>query len=817
MRIAFTVIVLIFFATIAHAQISLSGKVVDAATGKPVDYATIVLSDQATGRIVDGATADSGGTFFIRNIPAGIYQIAASFLGYDTYTIDSLTLVKSHPQAVLPLIHLSAGSHSLKAVTVTGAAPVVENKIDKIVYNTVNDLTSQGGVALDVLKKLPQVSVDADGNVELQGNSNIRFLINGKPSGILGNSLTDALSSIPASQIQSIEVITSPGARYDAQGTGGIINIILKENKMKGVNGSISLSAGTRMENASVNLSAKRGRFGMNAFFSSNATLKARLPASQDRTSYNTADQTNTRLLQDGYSNMSRNGYQTGIGFDWDFSRADAVTGSFQYNDFSNQRDGITNQLQTITDSRNNVLSDTGSVRNSGSSMSTHSFDWSLHYKHKFRREGEELDIHYNSSFGRPVLQYNQTQSYSSAASPYTGSSSYNPGTDDQTNISADYAYPITKRSLLEAGAKSSFNHITSLTDVAVLSTANGQYLYDTLQSYALQYKMHIYAGYVSASFPLFTFLDVKAGFRAEHTDISIDYDHTYIPSYNTYVPSVSFSHKFNDKQFVKLAYTHRIERPVYEDLNPFLNRSDPYNLTTGNPLLQPEVGDNFEIGYNHSFKNGANIYVALVERINSNDIKTYTSFYPTYKAGDSVYTNVSVATRVNIGMEYNTGLVITGSAPIAGKLNIRGNLMLFDRYIINSLDTANRYTGGFNWRLNMNLSYELPRNLITEAFGNYRSALNNVQGKNPQFLTYTFALRKQFWNKNASVGFTATNFFSNFVRQVTTINAGTYNSYSVRDIPMRSLGVTFSYKFGKLDFKDKKADNNFMYGPADN
>src|SRR6201999_1914315 len=162
---------------------------------------------------------------------------------------DTIFITSTKTQVSLNTILLSPLEHALQAVTVTASAPVVENKIDKIVYNAANDITSQGGLALDVLKKVPQVNVDIDGNVELQGNSNIRFLINGKPSSIFGSNLSEALQAIPASQIKSIEVITSPGAKYDASGTGGIINIILKNSNVEGVNGNVNLSAGTRLGN----------------------------------------------------------------------------------------------------------------------------------------------------------------------------------------------------------------------------------------------------------------------------------------------------------------------------------------------------------------------------------------------------------------------------------------------------------------------------------------------------------------------------------------------------------------------------------------
>src|SRR3982751_2382796 len=174
---------------------------------------------------------------------------------------------------------------ALQNVIVTGSTKLIDNRIDKLVFNAEKDITSQTGVATDVLKKVPQVSVDVDGNVELAGSSSIRFLINGKPSTAFGSSITDVLQSIPASQIKSIEVITNPGAKYDAQGLGGIINIILKKSTAQGINGNLSLSAGTRADNGSFNFNARKGTFGINAFFSGNARLTSKAPFSSDKLS----------------------------------------------------------------------------------------------------------------------------------------------------------------------------------------------------------------------------------------------------------------------------------------------------------------------------------------------------------------------------------------------------------------------------------------------------------------------------------------------------------------------------------------------------
>lgn len=706
----------------------------------------------------------------------------------------------------------SSSIKTIKEVTIVGKKAVVENKIDKIVYNVANDLTSQSGAAIDVLRKVPQVTVDADGNVELQGNPNVRFLINGKPSSIFGNSLADALASIPASQIKSIEAVTSPGAKYDAQGTGGIINIVLNESKIKGINGIVNASAGTRFETGSVNLSFRNNNFSLNAFFSGNAQLTSRTPSLQNRTSHDSALQTQTRLLQDGYSDFQRHGYRTGLGFDWSINKNNTLSGSVSYNDFANKSIGFINQEQYITDFSNSTEQSIIGYRNSDNRSSVNSIDGNLSYRKTFQKEGQELTADYVVSYGSPKSNYFQTQSWSGASSPYNGILGSNPGTDYSHNISIDYIQPINDHITLEMGAKTIFQHITNATNVSILDPLSGQYEVDPLQSYHLKYDMGVYAAYLSSSLKLFDWLDVRAGARYEYTTVKIDFQNTNIPSYSLFVPSFILSHKFESGEVLKLAYTRRVERPEYSELNPFLNFSDPHNITTGNPTLKPEIGDNMELGYSRNFTNGANISFTITERINSQDLKQITTFYPIYTVNGTDYTNVSVTSRENIGKEYNSGGILSGSLPLFNnKLNLRGNMMLFHRYIVSNIYVGN-LDMGLRYRLNLNMNYQLPKDFIVEIFGNYNSAAKNIQGKNPQSITYSIAARKQFWNKKASIGITATNPFNTYIKQVTTVDTNDYSSYSVRQLPLRSFGISFSYKFGKTDFKkDKDISNDYL------
>ena len=809
------VIQFLFWGTViaqSKPNTTISGKVFDKSTQQPLEYATITLISKQSGKVVNGTVADIKGVFRISNIPFDTYQIKIEFIGYEKISLDEIILNSEKRTVTLGTIFLSPSMQNLQNVIITGDKPIVESKIDKIVYNVSNDITSQGGAAIDVLKKVPQVTVDIDGNVELQGNANIRFLINGKPSSVFGNSLSDALASIPASQIKSVEAITNPGAKYDSQGTGGIINIILFDNKMQGVNGNINLSAGTRLENGSLNLNMRHNYFGVNVYFSGNAQLKSQLPYSQNRFATDTSAKTITHMVQNSLTDFVRNGFRSGVGFDWNISKNDIITGSLGYNQFSNRNQGFTNQEQLVMDFESNSLSDVSTVRNSDSRTRINSVDWNLDYKKKFKKEGQELDILYNASNGNPYSYYIQSQSYTGQSVPYAGSASSNPGTDNETEFSVDYAQPVNSKILVETGAKATYQKLTSISDVSVFNPSLDEYIGDALQSYHLNYKMKIYAAYFSSSFKMFDWMNIKAGARYEYTDVKINFPNTSIPSYGTFVPTVVLSHDLDKNKSIKLAYGKRIERPEYRELNPFINLSDPYNITTGNPLLQPEIGNNFELGYNSTFKKGGNIYISLIERINTHDKKQITIYYPAYLIGDSIYTNVSVTNNQNIGEEYNSGINISGSYPLTSKLNLRGNLMISHRYLVTNQSNGN-FSMGFRTRLNLNATYQMSKDLVFELFGFYNSAAQNIQGKNPQFFIYTFALRKLFWDKKASLGFTATNPFSKYVKQVTTISTDTYTSNIIRLMPLRSFGISFTYKFGKMEFSKGKEedDNNYL------
>ena len=809
------ILLLSFFGILAfsgHAQLgggnSITGTVISAETKLPLEYGTITIFTLASKKPLTGTTTDKTGSFTLTDIPSGTFTIVIENIGYKADTLSNVVVNKKDAIVELKNIALYRQKNTMQGVTVVAQAKLIENRIDKMVFNAERDLTSQTGVATDILKKIPQISVDADGNVELSGSSAIRFLINGKPSTAFGSNIADVLQSIPASQIKSIEVITNPGAKYDAQGLGGIINIILKSNNSKGYNGNISLTVGTRNENGSFNFNIRNNNFGVHAFFSGSE----RIPSNTSSSSYRvTTDSSIISILQQSSaSRFRRHGYQTGTGFDWTIKKLTTISGNVSFNNFGYVGSGHTNQL--LQPNKTGGLPDILSLTSSAYTYEFNNMDFDLNYKRKFKNDDQELEIKLNSSKGHNSSINSSDQYLLPMDSLYHGIRSNNPATTRETELAIDYTQPLKKNVNWGMGGKTVFNNITSNAGVKSFQTAGQGYLPDAGLSNYLNYKQQVYAVYTELSFPVGELFETKFGGRYERTEINSYYSNALtqvkVPGYNTFVPSIFFSKKISDNTTLKLSYSKRIERPGYEELNPYVNTSDPRNLSSGNPYLKPEIGQRFEMGYSRNLGKTGSLMVNLFYRSNDHDIQPFIVYYTTYKVVDSVYTDVSVSTRQNIGRENNAGINLFGDLHPTTKLNIRSNAFFYFRHTFNAID-AGYNTNSFNYRLNMNASYQFTNSMLAEFFCNFSSPRHEVQGTYPSFTSYTIALRKQFWQKKGSIALTATNPLSENLDQKTTLFGPNFTVNNERSIPFRSFGINFSWKFGKLEFKKEREEND--------
>ena len=799
-KITFLTLTLLVLSFISFAQIKgankITGKVVSAESNSPLEYCTISVFHAGEKKPLTGCTSDKSGNFALTEIPDGVFTILFENIGYKSFSIADLNVDKSKGVINLKTIELSLIKNELSSVTVVSRANLIDNKIDKLVFNAEKDLTSQSGDATELLKKIPQVSVDVDGNIQLAGNSGIRFLINGKPSSAFGSNMADVLQSIPASQIKSIEVITSPGAKYDAEGMGGIINIIMISNTTKGYSGSISATAGTRMENTALNFGVRKKKISFNTFFSGNKKLRATNLINSNRTTF--TDTSTNKLIQHSENDYERHGFQSGIGMEYNPNKYNSISANLNFNNFGNSYTSEMNQ--SLQNNQPSGITDVLSLLNTENKVAVNTLEGALLYKRKFKKEEKTLDIKANTSSSDNKTKASTQQQLIPDSTIDFGTKNNNPATIHLTELAIDYANPIRKEIRVGFGAKMSVFEIKSNSNTQKYLPGLNTYQPNEDLTSSIDYKQKVYAGYGEISFPVSHFFETKIGGRFERTEINSIYTGraVHVPSYNTIVPSIYFSKKIKEKTILKINYTKRIQRPDYEALNPYVFTIDPKNFTTGNPYLKPEMAHRFEFSYNRDLGKIGSFMITSFYRINYDDIQPYVTFYPAYKIGDSIYSNVAVTGKVNIGEERNIGVDLFEDLRFSSKLNFRSNISLFYRNTLDSNEEAN----SFNYRFNINASYQFSNTLAAEVFGNINSPRNEAQGRYPSFSTYNIGLRKQIWKKKGSIAITSNSLFSKYLNMNTMVSGDGFNLNSQRKIIFRSIGINFVWKFGKMDFK---------------
>ena len=490
---------------------TLTGMIQDSASHQSIEYATVSLFKEGDTKTINGALSNAQGKFKMEVAQTGVFDLLIESIGYLPYTLKGIR-IESNTHKALEKIYLNKKITRLADVIVVAPQNLIETRIDKMVFNAEKDLTSQGGVATDVLKKIPMVSVDVDGNVELAGSSSIRFLIDGKPSTAFGTNIADVLQSIPASQIKSIEVITNPGAKYDAQGLGGIINIVLKHSLVKGINGNISLTAASRNENGSVNLSVRNGNFGVNLYMNGNYRVPVNTPMNSTRISQDTGAKTQVILEQDGSNRFTRFGMQGGLGIDYTLHKKNIFNFSLSSNSFGNNNNGYLDQSQSTSNNNGVPVSDVFTLSETQSDFRLHEINTSLDYKRTFNKENQELNIGIHSSFGKGTYNSTNNQFAQPGDSLFYGTNNNNPGKQTETEIVVDYNQPLGKETIWGVGGKMTFMDIHSTSNVLSLQPETNSYIYDSTLSNSLRYQQTVSALYTELSFPVCQMVRCKSG-----------------------------------------------------------------------------------------------------------------------------------------------------------------------------------------------------------------------------------------------------------------------------------------------------------------
>ncbi len=770
----------------------ISGTVVDSLTKKVLDYATVSIFLPGAKSPVSGVITDEKGNFKLENIKPGSYKITVSFLGYPTKTIEPVVTTPSKPDNNLGTIVVSPGAKTLAEVKVVGQAALVENKIDKLVYNVEKDITASGGTATDVLGKVPMVSVDMNGNVSVRGDQNVRILINGKSTGASAANLADVLRSIPADQIKNIEVITSPSAKYDAEGSAGIINIITKQKNVSGFSGSINGGLGTRQNNGNMNLNYNQGRFHASANFGTFFGW----PQTSTSSSYQHIqhDTINTTSTSEGTSRVQRHAIFSSASAGYDFNAYNSINTTFRLMHFQFTTDGNSNTMAAVP------YSYTSNGKNAFSN-----FDWNLDYTHKFDENGHELDFSTQWSRGEGINNY--TNMYTAAFPDVQNDIN---STNNEYTLQLDYTLPISKVFKLEAGAKSIIRRINSVSDYYDFDT-NSNPIFNPEFSNTYRYNQDVYAGYSVLTINLAKNWSILAGFRDENTDIhgypqnEAQDLHPFTQNYNTLIPSLTLQKQLEGNNSLKLVYSRRISRPSLQFLNPFTNASQPQAQTVGNPELNAEIANTYELDYN-AFFGSSSLNMGVFYKHTSNFIEGIAA--PISVLVDNQEVGGTLTQYQNIGDNNSVGGTLFGSVTPFKIFTITGNINLYTykpdpsgMYITDKSQNGTyiMYNGFLRG------TFTLPSDFLAEVFGFGGSPRRTIQGTSPAFQMYGIGVRKQMMKKKMSVGINVLQPFAADKHFDSSVNSPGLTQTSTNVIPFRSFGVTFSYSFGKMSFNAPK------------
>ena len=780
----------------------ITGSIIDSTQAKAVEFASIALYNTSTGKAVDGTVADEKGKFTLSKLAAGDYRILISFVGFRDKTIEKLTLTNGQ-SLDLGTIKLASSVKTLSEVTVVGQAALIEEKVDRLVYNADKDIMAKGGDATDVLRKVPLLTVDLDGNVSLRGSSNIRVLINNKPSTIVASSVADALKQIPADQIKTVEVITSPSAKYDAEGSGGIINIITKKNSLQGLNLNVDSGVGNRGSTLSLNGNYRKGKAGFTVGGFGRAMYNTITKTNLDQSSQVNGVSTLTRQSGDGHSSGMFGQYN--LGFDYDLAKNQSLTAGVRY--------GVRNMLSQqdlVTQLFTNGTPGSSAYRNVDSKNLSGTLDANIDYLHTFKPQ-QEWSI--STLYSRNDLTNNFDADLLSGSRLLTGRQrNLNSNINQEFTLQTDYQTPIKKNQLLEFGAKgiirqvnSDYRYLLAGPSGAFTTEANG-----TLG--ALLYHQNIAAGYSSYTYTTKSRYTFKGGLRYEHTfiDASTREGGTLgLGDYGVLVPSVNASKTIKGTT-VKLGFNRRIQRPGLQQLNPNFNAANPQNITVGNPTLSPELTNNFELGLSKTIQKTF-INATFFGRVTNNAITqirqpsdtlpgaivtTYQNIGRQHTYGTNIFANVAVTSKISVGLFMNTFYTsLTGQAMGTDGLS------------------ATLTNSGINISGGTFASAQFKNGWGAQAFGFMQGSQVQLQGRQGGFGFYTVGVKKEFANKKASLGLAAENFLSNRFNIHTVLNSAQFNQ--VNDVYLYNRGVrlTFTVKIGKMSMdaprKKAKSVNN--------
>ena len=791
----------------------LYGKLVDAKTGKPVEYASVTLLKLRDSSLVTGMLTKPNGDFSLEKLPFGPMILRVNFMGYTSIQ-KKVTITAQTIEQDLGNIKMQQNVKTLQSVEVTGQKSAFAMGIDKKVFNVDRNLSSVGGTAQDVLKSVPSVNVDLDGNVTVR-NASPNIFVDGKPS-------TLTLDQIPADAIESIELVTNPSAKYDAEGMSGILNIVLKKNRKAGFNGAVNAGIGTGNKfNGGGNINIRQGKFNVFANYNINSNHSWGNGNTQ-RSNYRNGEKSDTNYLIQNSDSKSKPLFQFGrFGVDYMIDNRNTISigQNIVAGDFKNYED----LLSTFADSKHAVTGKSDRINDNN--FNFRNYTTTLNFRHTYAQPNKEwtADVNYNRSTNGRSGDY-LTQAQNALGMPLGQALLQNNTTSGKTTFmtfQTDYTNPIGENGKLELGAKATLRDYTSLYDVYDKDTITGEFISNPMLSNNYKYNEEIYAGYANFANTIGNF-GYQAGLRVEQYVYAGENEGTkYKPTKAVpgLFPSLFLSEKLKNDQELQLNYSRRVRRPTFFQLIPYRDYSDPQNQREGNPALKPEYTNSFEFSYVKNWAN-SNFLGSVYFRNTNNMISTIS----TPIGADTLLTQYINANRSN-----SYGAELTMKNQVIRGWDLTSNVNFYQTDMKVNANGQHYDNSGFSWFAKINSETKLPASFTFQVNATYQAptialpagsgggrggGFNQIpasaQGTIKGFSTVDLAVRKDFLkNKAASLTLSLSDIFNTRQYELNQASADFAQDY-IRKRESRVLKLNFSYRFGKFDaslFKKKKKD----------
>ncbi|NJB86150.1 outer membrane receptor protein involved in Fe transport [Lewinella marina] len=771
---ALTLLLVLLHGTCVRAQTTVTGRVVDASGGQPIEFATVMVADAATGTSRGGTTTDPTGNFSV-TAPQGDFYVEVSFIGFQTARIDDIEVAGG--EASLGVVELVSQGQTLDEVTVRAEKSQTVFKLDKRVFNVGQDLSSTGASALEVLSNVPSVTVTMEGAVQLRGSGGVQILVDGKPS-VIASEQGNLLGTLTADMIESVEVITNPSAKYDAEGTSGIINIVLKKEEKKGLNGAVSVNTGVP-DNHSVGLSLNRRTEKFNLFSQLGVGYRS-LP--EDITTVNRDLSDNTSLYSTGEEFRNETFYNVVLGTDYHINERNVLTlsGNFAYE--------VEDQPSFTEFRLEDAAGETASRwnREETTEATNPKYQFEFQYKRDFE-DHKDHDLLF-SAIGTLFSKDQASEFVNTTLSGDDRSGRQRTRTDfgEQTNtFKLDYTRPFTEKLTVETGTQYVTDDVQN--DYSVSNYLNEVFVEDPSLTNVFNWRQNVMAAYATAGYDLGDW-GVKVGLRLENTDLETvleTTDETNTQNYTNLFPSAHTSYQLTEAISFQGGYSRRVFRPRMWDLNPFFNLRNNFTIRTGNPNLQPEYTDSYELTSIYILEQ-ASLNFGVYHRYTTDVVERVTTFQD----------NVSISKPINVGTNRATGVEFNAKyepfefVTLTGDVNynyFKREGELEDVSFDFSADQLNGRVSG---------KFDLPLDIDFEVTGNYQSAYQTVQSEVSSFVFMDLGLRKRLFEGRGAINFSVRDLFASRIEE-RVLEQPTFYQYS-RELRGTFVTLGFSYGFGK-------------------